>query len=56
MQERIQAEIRLVQAEGRITCTLAREIAERIGVSYAEVGSAANQMKIKITACELGCF
>jgi molybdopterin-guanine dinucleotide biosynthesis protein len=41
---------------GRLTCTEARKIAEELKVSYAEVGSAANDLKIKIRNCELGCF
>jgi len=42
--------------EGRITCPEAREIAERLEVVYGAVGKAANELKIKITSCELGCF
>jgi molybdopterin-guanine dinucleotide biosynthesis protein len=42
--------------EGRITCPEARAIAESLGVPYASVGKAANELKIKIKNCELGCF
>lgn len=42
--------------EGRIPCSLARKIAEDIKVSYKEVGSIANELGIKISNCELGCF
>lgn len=42
--------------EGRISCGVARKIAEEHGVSYKEVGAAANELKIKIKNCELGCF
>lgn len=41
---------------GKITCAEARKIAEEIGVPYIEVGRAANELKIKIRKCELGCF
>ncbi len=43
-------------AEGRITCSDARAIAEELGVPYKEVGKTANELKIKIKNCELGCF
>lgn len=42
--------------EGRISCPLARAIAEELGVPYKEVGDAADAMGIKIKNCELGCF
>ncbi len=42
--------------DGKITCTEARKIAEEINVAYIEVGKAANELKIKIRKCELGCF
>jgi LAO/AO transport system kinase len=43
-------------AEGKITCSDARKIAEELGVPYKEVGKTANELKIKIKNCELGCF
>lgn len=42
--------------DGKITCAEARKIAEEIGVPYIEVGRVANELKIKIRKCELGCF
>jgi LAO/AO transport system kinase len=42
--------------DARLTCTAARMIAEELKVSYSEVGKAANDLKIKIKNCELGCF
>lgn len=41
---------------GRITCAEARKIAEELKVPYIEVGRMANELKIKIKKCELGCF
>ena len=35
---------------------LSREIAEELGVPYGEIGKAADELDIKIAACELGCF
>ncbi|MDH7478530.1 MAG: hypothetical protein QHH02_00795 [Syntrophomonadaceae bacterium] len=42
--------------DGKITCTVARRLAERLQVSPMVIGQACNELKIKIKACELGCF
>lgn len=42
--------------DGKITCSEARKIAEELRVPYIEVGRMANELKIKIKKCELGCF
>lgn len=42
--------------DGKITCADARKIAEELNVPYIEVGRVANEFKIKIRKCELGCF
>ncbi len=42
--------------DGKITCAEARKIAEELNVAYIEVGRVANELKIKIRKCELGCF
>jgi LAO/AO transport system kinase len=52
----IEKELSERAVEGRITCTEARKIAERLQVPYILVGRAANRKKIKIVQCELGCF
>lgn len=44
------------EKEGKISCSEARKLAEELGVPYREVGKACNELKIKIVACELGCF
>jgi hypothetical protein len=42
--------------DGKISCPVARKIAEELSVSYKEVGRNADELRIKITGCELGCF
>ncbi|HSB52236.1 MAG TPA: hypothetical protein VLD40_06220 [Dissulfurispiraceae bacterium] len=42
--------------DGNISCAVARAIAEDLGVSYRDVGIVANEVRIKIRECELGCF
>ncbi|TEB10757.1 hypothetical protein Psfp_04115 [Pelotomaculum sp. FP] len=42
--------------DGRISCTEARKLAEELKVPVGVVGEAADELKVKIKACELGCF
>jgi hypothetical protein len=42
--------------DGRIPCPVLRAIAEDEGIPYSEAGRIANQLKVKISNCELGCF
>ncbi len=47
----------LAQArDGRLPCARARQLAERLNIPYREVGKLADELGIKITQCELGCF
>jgi LAO/AO transport system kinase len=39
-----------------ITCPSLRKIAEEFGVSYKKAGKAADELKVKIKNCDLGCF
>ena len=56
VKSKIEQEIRKNAVDGRIPCPVARKIAEELSVTYKEVGRAADELKIKITNCELGCF
>ena len=56
MEDKVKEEIRKKAENNRLPCTVAREIAREFSVSYKEVGRAADELKIKITECELGCF
>jgi len=54
--EKVKAEVMKRAEDGRISCTTARQIAKDLGVAIREVGHACDELKIKIYACELGCF
>jgi hypothetical protein len=56
MRDKILKEIKQKAINGKLPCHTAREIAEKLAVSYKEVGRIADDLKIKITSCELGCF
>ncbi len=43
-------------ADGRLSCGQAWAVAEQLQVPRKVIGEAANQLKIKIKACQLGCF
>ena len=42
--------------EGRLPCRAAWEIAEEHGLSKLEVANAVEGLKLRISACQLGCF
>ncbi|GBF34540.1 hypothetical protein DCCM_3659 [Desulfocucumis palustris] len=48
--------VREAAKDGRLSCTMARKLAEELKVTPASIGKACHQLQIKIKACELGCF
>ena len=46
----------VLHAGGSITCGLARDMADRLGIKRREIGKLLNHLNIKVRACELGCF
>lgn len=42
--------------DGKLPCALCFKIAEDFGISKREMGKILNEMKIKISQCQLGCF
>jgi hypothetical protein len=55
-QEEIIAKLKEAAREGKIPCAMAFKIAKECSVSTKEIGNLLNQLKIKITGCQLGCF
>jgi DNA-binding transcriptional MocR family regulator len=54
--KKIIEEIKKRAIKGRLSCPVARKIANDMSVSFKEVGKAADKLNIKISNCELGCF
>lgn len=52
----IMDEIKRAAANGRLTCEKAHELAARLKIPLKDIGMLCNEMNIKITACQLGCF
>jgi hypothetical protein len=42
--------------EGKLPCAMCFKIAEDFGISKKEIGKVLNEIKIKISQCQLGCF
>lgn len=56
MDEKLKLQLQEAASDGKISCAVARALAERLGVDYASVGRAADELKIRIFGCDLGCF
>ncbi len=54
--EKIIESIRAAAAHNRLTCERAHDLAKELNVSLREIGELCNELKIKIAACQLGCF
>ncbi|AEF93367.1 hypothetical protein Desca_0474 [Desulfotomaculum nigrificans CO-1-SRB] len=54
--EKLVQSVKEAARDGRLSCTMARKIAADYNVPPRTVGDICNQLKIKIKACELGCF
>ena len=55
-QEEIMAKLKEAARDGKIPCAMAFKIAKECSVSTREIGDLLNQLKIKISSCQLGCF
>ena len=55
-QAKIAEEMKKIAKHDRIECAEALKLAKDLGVSSQEVGKTANELKIKIKNCSLGCF
>lgn len=42
--------------DGKLPCGMCFKIAEDSGISKKEMGKILNEMKVKISQCQLGCF
>jgi len=54
--EKIIEAIRAASAGNRLSCEKAHELAKELHVPLREIGTLCNEMKIKISSCQLGCF
>jgi len=52
----IRETVKKAAIDNRLSCAKAHELAEKLDVSLPLIGEAAEEMKIKISKCQLGCF
>lgn len=54
--DELKTKIKAAAPQGRIPCAAAMKLADELGISRAEMGELLNELRIKITQCQLGCF
>ncbi len=54
--EDIQVAVRKAARDGRLSCEAAHAIGKELNISLQDIGAVCNELKIKIAACQLGCF
>jgi hypothetical protein len=54
--EELKAKIKAAAPEGKISCPAAMRLAEELVISRKDMGRLLNELKIKITQCQMGCF
>ena len=54
--EKIIEAIRAGAVNNRLACEKAHELSAALCISLQEIGAICNDLNIKISACQLGCF
>ena len=54
--ESVRDAVRKAAVDGRLTCEKAHELGKELEVPLRDIGVICNELKIRITACQLGCF
>jgi hypothetical protein len=55
-QEKIIEAIRSGVVDNRLSCEKAHELSAALHIPLREIGLLCNELKIKISSCQLGCF
>ncbi len=56
MDRTLEEELKASLVNGRLPCAVAFQVAKKLKVDRGQVGEAANELKIRIVDCQLGCF
>ena len=54
--EKVVEAIRMASVDNRLSCEKAHDLAKELDILLPEIGAICNELKIKIAACQLGCF
>lgn len=52
----VKARIQEAAPHGKIPCATAFRLAEELGLTRSKFGEILNELKVKISQCQLGCF
>jgi hypothetical protein len=55
-QQNVIEAVRSAAVNNRLTCEKAHDLARELNVPLQEIGAVCNELKIKISGCQLGCF
>ncbi|MFC1899721.1 hypothetical protein ACFLXP_05280 [Chloroflexota bacterium] len=56
MNEELDEKIKESLTNGKLSCNTAFSIARELNININEVGKACDNLQIKISSCQLGCF
>jgi len=54
--EALKEAVRKAARDGRLSCEMAHELGKEHDVPLQEIGVVCNELNIRISACQLGCF
>ena len=52
----LEAELKASLVDGRLPCAVAFKVARKLNITPGMVGDKANELKIRVINCQLGCF
>jgi len=55
-EEQLRQEILSRAADGKVSCRAMLELAQRTDASAKMIGELCNELKLRISECQLGCF
>ena len=56
MSKELQEQVTVSLVDGRLPCPIAFKVARKLNVSPREVGGKADELRIKVINCQMGCF
>jgi hypothetical protein len=54
--EQVIVKIQAAVVDNRLSCEKAHSLSRELNISLAEIGAVCNELKIRISQCQLGCF
>ncbi len=54
--EELIEKVRAASDGNRLSCEQAHELSRELNVTLGEIGAICNELKIRISSCQLGCF